>query len=841
MTSLSQIKTDSNWGLEAPKLNQNFQNISTDILKLKNSTTRFKGYHTSEEGLKSKYSVPQSGDYAWVGTPYPGKVYDVVNGQWHNTDQDPPAESVDLVNYYTKEEINSITEGQDAKLLELEEKINQDRSSIDVEAIFTEGFGIIASQTSSDYGKGGPSTIFSYSNYIECNTFELINITFPTSPSESVYGLVFYDSDKKPIKGSGYSRIMSNAGTYGVETVDIRIPQDAYFIRTTFFKDIGTYGAFKATLKKTSIEDIQKQVNDINNVIDPLYKEESVSDYVDYDKPVQWNYGYYIVANNSPLTGYEFGKIYANSSTSVTDFLEIERGEEIEVSVFQSNASTDNGCVLYDYSKNPIKGYRFQNAGEKKTIIAKLTDIPSNAAFLRTSIIKGDEAFFVLRIKKKNVSGIVPNIQERLAKLEYKGGNVLNIKDYGAEDGGNVKTIIRDMLNILEANGGGIIYAPKGTYLLEEPVRWKSNINLIGDGQGLTIFKPTSNLSAFVGDEIGNFTFEKFTIDGIDQKKNSTVAYAKGIFQTKLTNVTYKDINIENTSATGLGVDYFISGIIDNVRCNNCGRDADFSQADGAAGCSGIGIGVGAYQRGNESLTISNCHCNNCGQNGIFVETQEQFPHDTPVGTTIIGCTAEGNRTGFGVSGCDSAVFVACIAYDNHHAGFSYDSGTMGLGSTGKRPKFIGCISSGNGKSIPDDYPQYLGQENGFGWYILQNYQGIELISCNAIGNLKSGIEVVNGITGLNIDGGELSENGEHGINLNGNILNFRISPMLIKSNKGDGIRINASLNKGFIKGISITKNNNGINKTESSNVGDAIINENFVYGNTVTDNNSVD
>ena len=125
MTSLSQIKTDSNWGLEAPKLNQNFQNISTDILKLKNSTTRFKGYHTSEEGLKSKYPAPQSGDYAWVGTPYPGKVYDVVNGQWNNTDQDPPDESVDLVDYYTKEEINSVIEGQDEKIAEVKREFEE--------------------------------------------------------------------------------------------------------------------------------------------------------------------------------------------------------------------------------------------------------------------------------------------------------------------------------------------------------------------------------------------------------------------------------------------------------------------------------------------------------------------------------------------------------------------------------------------------------------------------------------------------------------------------------------------------------------------------------------------
>lgn len=121
MTSLSQIKTDSNWGLEAPKLNQNFQNISTDILKLKNSTIRFKGYHTSEEGLKSKYPAPQSGDYAWVGTPYPGKVYDVVEGQWNNTNEAPPAESVDLANYYTSEEVDAIKSEQDGRISTIEE------------------------------------------------------------------------------------------------------------------------------------------------------------------------------------------------------------------------------------------------------------------------------------------------------------------------------------------------------------------------------------------------------------------------------------------------------------------------------------------------------------------------------------------------------------------------------------------------------------------------------------------------------------------------------------------------------------------------------------------------
>lgn len=175
MTSLSQIKTDSNWGIEAPKLNQNFQNISTDILKLKNSTIRFKGYHTSEEGLKSKYPAPQSGDYAWVGTPYPGKVYDVVNGQWHNTNQDPPAESVDLVNYYTKEEINSITKGQDAKLSELESKIN---NNADIEElknnINSVQNGELIERTIeyaiSDFDYSSPAEYREYANKLSYNT-----------------------------------------------------------------------------------------------------------------------------------------------------------------------------------------------------------------------------------------------------------------------------------------------------------------------------------------------------------------------------------------------------------------------------------------------------------------------------------------------------------------------------------------------------------------------------------------------------------------------------------------------------------------------------------------------
>lgn len=109
MTNISQIKVDSDWGQEAARINQNFQNMNTDLEKVKSATTKFRGYFTSEAGLKQKYPSPQVGDTAWVGEPYPGKVYDVVtDGTWHNTDTAPDTESVELQDYAKKAELTEL-------------------------------------------------------------------------------------------------------------------------------------------------------------------------------------------------------------------------------------------------------------------------------------------------------------------------------------------------------------------------------------------------------------------------------------------------------------------------------------------------------------------------------------------------------------------------------------------------------------------------------------------------------------------------------------------------------------------------------------------------------------
>lgn len=375
---------------------------------------------------------------------------------------------------------------------------------------------------------------------------------------------------------------------------------------------------------------------------------------------------------------------------------------------------------------------------------------------------------------------------------------------------------------------GGVIYLPKGTYYLAGFIQWKSKVCLYGDGMGQTIFKPTFNM-AFKGDHLTDFEMHSFTIDG---DENSDPNAGKGISLSYLHNVTFRDIEIKNTKESGFGCDHFQNGVLDNIRCDNCGTKGNL-ETGVAYGCSGLGIGVGCWKHGKEGLTITNCHVNNCIQNGALFERQTPTGNygDFPVGISVIGCTAEGNRNGFGVSGCDSITFIGCTAYKNHHAGFSYDNGTMnGLEQYGMRPKFIGCIAKENGKSIPDGYPEYNSESNGHGFVVTNNYRGIEMISCNALDNSKNGLFIANGVQELSVIGGTFDENGECGIRFDGDVDRFKLHPSFVQNNKQKGIYITGVASHGSIKNAVVTGNTHGIYSV--NNLNDVFVRDNTSYEN---------
>lgn len=105
---LNVIKSNDKWGKASSDINTNFTTIQTSVEKIKNFTYKNKGYFTTEESLKSSYPTPTDGMYAWVGTPYPGTVYESKNGVWINTEQVPETETIDLTEYATKTELEEV-------------------------------------------------------------------------------------------------------------------------------------------------------------------------------------------------------------------------------------------------------------------------------------------------------------------------------------------------------------------------------------------------------------------------------------------------------------------------------------------------------------------------------------------------------------------------------------------------------------------------------------------------------------------------------------------------------------------------------------------------------------
>lgn len=95
---LENIATDSNWGVEAPKINTNNQKLVTEIIKAQNGEGLIKYYNTSAD-LNTLRPNPSNGEQAWVGTPYPGRVWNVVDGVWTDTTVVPDVNTVDLSGY----------------------------------------------------------------------------------------------------------------------------------------------------------------------------------------------------------------------------------------------------------------------------------------------------------------------------------------------------------------------------------------------------------------------------------------------------------------------------------------------------------------------------------------------------------------------------------------------------------------------------------------------------------------------------------------------------------------------------------------------------------------------
>ena len=122
---LNNINSKSTWGQAASDINTNFTTIDSDLKKVKNATTRNKGYFSTSSELISAFPTASKGDIAYVGSSYPYDIWKWNGGSWAKSGSTGGEESVNLGNYYTKVETDEKFTEADAKLSELGSEVEE--------------------------------------------------------------------------------------------------------------------------------------------------------------------------------------------------------------------------------------------------------------------------------------------------------------------------------------------------------------------------------------------------------------------------------------------------------------------------------------------------------------------------------------------------------------------------------------------------------------------------------------------------------------------------------------------------------------------------------------------
>jgi hypothetical protein len=106
---LEDIKLQTTWNDAAERINRNNLKVATELAKLGASTYKNKGYFATAESLVNAYPTASAGSIAYVGSSYPYAIY-MWNGSWVDSGETGGDESVNLGDYYTKEETKEVVE-----------------------------------------------------------------------------------------------------------------------------------------------------------------------------------------------------------------------------------------------------------------------------------------------------------------------------------------------------------------------------------------------------------------------------------------------------------------------------------------------------------------------------------------------------------------------------------------------------------------------------------------------------------------------------------------------------------------------------------------------------------
>lgn len=404
-----------------------------------------------------------------------------------------------------------------------------------------------------------------------------------------------------------------------------------------------------------------------------------------------------------------------------------------------------------------------------------------------------------------DIQAKIPSTQLPDLSAIYAAKREFYPEHYGADNTGTAdsRKAIQAAVDAARDAGGGTVILD-GTYRVDASICPRNNVTIQGHGWGRSILKPPATWAGGSVLEVGGTVaapIENFTVRDIkiDLSLVPATVQAKGLFVTYMRNLRFENNWVLNSTATGIGADFLDKSVIRGNRVEGCGRYAE-SKEESRPGCSGIGIGTGAWA--TEATLVEGNFVINAVRYGIFVEYQRGISSEFTRHIKIINNHIQSAHWGIGSDGCGWTNITGNSVEGCDLDGIVLTVGNAGALSFGDLIAHNRVTANGRYGILLDATTDGVTPPRRGHWRILDNdiwgnaSVGIKLLSSPAIPHVK-------------INGNSIFENGNIGVDLSGSLYESEIVGNRIVDNAGAGIRMLAAA-----AGLKITANRIGDTRT---------------------------
>lgn len=269
---------------------------------------------------------------------------------------------------------------------------------------------------------------------------------------------------------------------------------------------------------------------------------------------------------------------------------------------------------------------------------------------------------------------------------------VCNVRQYGATGNGSTDDTgpVQAALDAAAAAGGGVVYVPKGTYLLTASLMVHPRLSIRGDGDQVSVLHQTGpGASGLRGIDVTFLDVRDLQLRGPGTGSDS----GPGVYLSRENNPNCEGITMENVfiwqfGDSGVAISLPITSTFTRV----------IAQQNGASGFSLYG--------GGTSCTLTGCYANGNGQTGYLLGL---------VYSHLSGCAADSNGIGYHLlPGSRNLTFSACGAEDSINHNSTYD-GTAWKIEGAHDVVLAGC---------------YAGTTGNRSFWVTGSARSVSLISC---------------------------------------------------------------------------------------------------------------